>query len=173
MLKSRDITLQTTVCLLKCMVFPVVMYGCENWTIKKAELMIKKNWCFWAVVLEKTLESPVDSKEIKSVNSKGNQSWIFIRRTDAEVPILWPPDNKELIHWKRTWCWERLKAGGVGDFRWWDGWMASPTHWTCIWESSRNWWWKEKPGMLHSMQSQSRTQLSNWTELIIYGGSHK
>ena len=76
------------------MVFPVVMYGCEGWTIKKAE--VPKNWYFWTVVLEKTLESPLDCKESKPVNPKGNQSWIFIGRTDteAEVPVLWPPDAK-------------------------------------------------------------------------------
>ena len=72
------------------MVFPVVMYGCESWTIKKAE---QKNWCFWTVVLEKTLESPLDSKEIQPVHSKGDQSWVFIGRTyvEVETPILWPP----------------------------------------------------------------------------------
>ena len=94
-LKSRDITLPTKVCLVKAMVFPVVMYGCESWTIKK-------NWCFWIVVLEKILESPLDCKEIKPVNPKGNQSWIFIGRTDAEAetPILWPPDMKNWLIWK-------------------------------------------------------------------------
>ena len=90
--KSRDITLPTKVCLVKAMVFPVVMYGCESWTIKKAE-----HWridAFWTVVLENTLESPLDCKEIKPVNPEGNQSWIFIGRTDAEAetPVLWPPD---------------------------------------------------------------------------------
>ena len=79
-LKSRDITLPTKVCIDKAMVFPVVMYGCEIWTIKKA---VSKNWCFWRTVLEKTLESPLASKVIKPVNSKGIQPWIFIRRTDA------------------------------------------------------------------------------------------
>ena len=94
-LKSRDITLPTKVCLVKAMVFPVVMYGCESWTIKK-------NWCFWIVVLEKILESPLDCKEIQSVHPKGNQSWIFIGRTDAEAetPILWPPDMKNWLIWK-------------------------------------------------------------------------
>ena len=72
----------------KAMVFPVVVYGCESWTIKKAE----QNWCFWTLVLEKTLESPLDCKEIKPVNPKGNEHWIFTGRTDteAEVLILWP-----------------------------------------------------------------------------------
>ena len=83
-----------------------------------------KNWCFWTVVLEKTLESPLDCKEIKPVNPKGNESWIFIGRTDvkAEAPTLWPPDGKELTHWKRPWCWETLKAGGERDDRGWDRW---------------------------------------------------
>ena len=93
-LESRDITLLTKVCIVKAVIFPVVMYRCESWTRKKAELL--KNWCFWTMVLEKTLESPLDSKEIKPVNSKGNQPWLFIRRTDAEAEalILWPLDVK-------------------------------------------------------------------------------
>ena len=91
-LKSRDITLPAKVHLVKAMVFPVVMCGCENWTKSWA----LKNWCFWTVVLEKTLESPLDCKEIQPVHPKGNQSWIFIGRTDAaaETPVLWPPDAK-------------------------------------------------------------------------------
>ena len=88
-LKSRDIILPTKVRLVKAMVSPVVMYGCESWTIKKAE-----HWCFCTVVLEKTLESPLECKKNKPVNPKGNQSWIFIGRTDAEAPTLWPPDAK-------------------------------------------------------------------------------
>ena len=94
-LKNRNITLLMQVHVVKAMVFPVVMYGCENWTIKKAE-------CFWTVVLEKTLESPLDCKEIKPVNPKGNQYWIFIGRTDSEdeTPILWPPDAKNWLIWK-------------------------------------------------------------------------
>ena len=93
-LKNRDITLPTKVHLVKAMVFPLVMYGCESWTIKKAEL-----WSIWTVVLEKTLESPLAWKEIKPVNPKDNPSWIFIGRTDtaAEAPILWPPDTKSQI----------------------------------------------------------------------------
>ena len=91
-LKSRDITLPTKVHIIKAMVFPVVMYGCESWTIKKAEC--QRIQCLWTVVLEKTLESPLDYKEIKPVNPKGDQSWIFIGRTDAETeaPVLWPTD---------------------------------------------------------------------------------
>ena len=92
-LKSRDITLSTKVCLVKAMVFPLVMYGCESWTIKKAESRRIDVFELW---LEKTLESPLDFKEIKPVHPKGDQSWVFIERTDAEAeaPILWPPDVK-------------------------------------------------------------------------------
>ena len=113
-----------------------------------------QNWCFWTVVLEKTLESPLDCKEIQLVHPKGDQSWIFIRRTDAEAdtPILWLPD--ELTHLKRPWCWERLKAGREGDDRGWDGWMASPIQWTWIWASSGSWRWTGKPGVLQSLGSQ-------------------
>ena len=107
------------------------------WELNHKKSWAPKNWCFflkkilfWTVVLEKTLESPLDSKEIKPVNSKGNQSWIFIGRTDVEAEA--PASGcEELIHWKRLWCWGRLKAGGEGDDRGWDGWMASLTQW--IW----------------------------------------
>ena len=99
-LKSRNITLPTKVRLEKAMVFLVVMYGCESWTRNKT--WAPKNWCFWTVVLEKTLESPLDCKEIQQVHSKGDQSWVFIGRTDveAEIPILWPPDVKSWLIWK-------------------------------------------------------------------------
>ena len=87
--KSRDITLPTKVCLVKAMVFPIVMYGCESWTIKEAERRE-----LLTVVLEKTLESPLECKEIQPVHPEEDQSWLFIGRTDveAETPILWPPD---------------------------------------------------------------------------------
>ena len=78
------------------------------------------------MVLEKTLESPLDSKEIKPVNPKGNQPWIFIGRTnaEAEAPVLWPPDAKSWLHWKSPWRWERLRAGGEGGDRGYDGWVV-------------------------------------------------
>ena len=89
--KSRDITLPTKVRLVKAMAFPVVMYGCESWTVRKAE---RRRIDAFELVLEKTLASPLDCKEIQPVPSKGDQSWVFIGRTDveAETPILWPPD---------------------------------------------------------------------------------
>ena len=94
-LKSWDITLLTKAHIVKATVFPVVMYGCESWILKKG--WAPKNWSFQIVVLEKTLESPLDSKEIKPVNPKGNQPWIVIGRTDAEAPILWPPEAKRWL----------------------------------------------------------------------------
>ena len=126
-------------------------------------------WRFWTVVLEKTLESPLDCKEIQPVNPKENQSWIFIGRIDAEAetPILWPPHVGELTHLKRPWFWERLRAGGEEDDRGWDGWMASPTRCMWVWVNSGSWWWTGRPGVLQLMGSQSWTRLSDWTELYI------
>ena len=107
------------------------------WELDYKESWVLKNWCFSTVVLEKTLESSLDCKDIQPVHPKENQSWVFIGRTDAEAetPILWPPHGKS-SNWKRPWCWEGLGAGGEGDDRGWDGWMASPTRWTWIWVSS-------------------------------------
>ena len=168
------------------------------WELDRKEVWELKDWCFWTVVLEKTLESPLGSKEIKPVNPKGNQSRIFIGKTDAEAeaPILWPPDANNWLIGKdsaaeqdgegngnslqcsclenprdreawwaaqsQTWLtwlsssssWARLKAGGEGDNRGWDGWMASPTQWTWVWASSGSWWWTGKAGVLQFMGSQ-------------------
>ena len=136
------------------------------WELDYKESWVPKNWCFWTVVLEKTLESLLDSKEITPVHPIGNQSWIFIGRTDAEATWC-----KELIHWKKLWCWERLKAGGEGDDdRRWDGWVASPTQWTWVWVNSGSWWWTGRPGVLRFMGSQRVghdwvTEL-NWLEQL-------
>ena len=117
----------------------------ENWTLK--------NWCFWTVVLEKTLESPLDCKEIQPVHPKGNQSWIVIGRTDTGTPIFWPPDAKNWLIWKNPWCWERLKAGGGGDNRGWDG---CKHHWHNGhgFEQAPVIGDGRKPGVLQSMGSQ-------------------
>ena len=116
--KSRDITLPTKVRLVKAMVFPVVTYGHESWDHK--ESWVLKNWRFLTVALEKTLESPLDSKEIKPINFKGNQSWIFIGRTDAkaETPILWSPDEKNWLIGKYQWAgkdWRQEEKGMTED----------------------------------------------------------
>ena len=126
--------LPTKVCLVKAMVFSVIMYRYESWTIKKAEhgrTDAFKLWC-WRRVL-----SHLNYKEIKPVNPKRNQSWIFFGRTvaEAEAPIIWPPNAKSQLTGK-DWCWERLRAGGGGDDRKWDGWMASMTWWTWVWGDS-------------------------------------
>ena len=123
-----------------------------------------KNWCFWTVVLEKTLESPLDCKEIQPVNPK----WILNIHL-KEWCWSWNSNTlatwcKELTQWERPWWWERLKAGREGDDRGWDGWMASLMLWAWFWVSSRSWWWAGKLGVLHSMGSQSRTRLSDWVE---------
>ena len=141
------------------------MYGCESWTMKKAEcqrLMLSNCGA------EMSLESPLNSKEIKPVNPKGNQPWIFIHwkdwcwRWSSNTLATW---WKELTHWKRPWCWERLKAQGGGDDRGGDGWMASPNEWTWVWASFGSWWWTGNPGVLQSMGLQ-RVDLSaelDWT----------
>ena len=126
------------------------------WELDHEESWATKNWCFWTVVLEKTLERPLDCTEIEPVIPKENQSWVFIGRIDAEVeaPILWPPDAKSCLIGKRPWCRERLKAGREGDDRGWDDWMTSLTWWTWVWASSRRWWRTGKAGVLQFMGSQ-------------------
>ena len=96
-IKSRDITLPTKVCIVKAMFFLVIMYRFKSWTNKEG--WTPKNWCFWTVVLEKTLESPLDCKEIQPVHSKGDQPWVFFERNDAkaETPVLWPPYAKSWL----------------------------------------------------------------------------
>ena len=108
------------------------------WELNHKEGWMLKNWCFWTVVLEKTLQSPLDCKEIKPVSPKGNQPWTFIGRTDADVedPKLWPSDVKNcLTHWKRPWGWEKLRARGGGN-RGWNGSMASVTQGIRVWANS-------------------------------------
>ena len=118
--KSGDIALPTQFCLVKAIIFPVVMYECESWVIKKAEHQRIDAFELWTVVLEKTLESPLDSKEIQPISPKGNQSWIFIGRTDAEAETLklWAPVVKNWLIWKepnswKDWRWE--EKGSIED----------------------------------------------------------
>ena len=135
------------------------------WVLNYKDSWVLKNWCFWTVVLEKTLESPLDCKEIQPVHPKGNQSWLFMGRTDAEAETLirWPPDAKNWLIWKdpdagKDSRWE----GGVVDDRGWNGWMASQTWWTWVWLNYGSCWWIGMTVMLQSMGSQ---WLSNWNEL--------
>ena len=145
-----------------------------TWELDHKESWELKNWCFWTVVLQKILESLLDCKEIKPVNPKGNQSWIFIGRTaaDAETPILCPPDVKNWLIGKDPNA-GKTEAGGEGVNRGCDGWMASATQWTWVWVNSGGWWWTGKPGVLQFMGSQRIghnwvTEL-NWTKLNYLG----
>ena len=163
--KSRDITLPTKVRLVKAMVFPVVMYGCESWIVNR----VPKNWCFWTVVLEKSLESPLDCKEIPPVHSEGDQPWDFFGRNDAkaDAPVLWPPHEKSWLIGKDSDAgrdWGQEEKGTTEDE------MAGWHHWLYGHESvnSGRWWWTGRPGVLRFMGSQRvghdwATEL-NWTK---------
>jgi len=141
--------LPTKACMVT-VVSPVITYGCESWTVKEAEC--QKNWWLRAVVLQKTPECPLYSKEIKPVNIKGDQLWTLVGRTAAEAwsSSILATKCEELIHWKSLWCWERLRAEEEG-IRGWDGWMASLTQWIWVWVNSGSWWWTGRPGVLRFM----------------------
>ena len=139
------------------------------WQLNCEESWGLKNWCLWTAVLEKTLESPVDCKEIQPVHSRGDQSWVFFGRNDAkaETPVLWPPHAKSWLIGKDPVAgrdWGKEEKGTTG----WDGWMASPTWQTWVWVNSRSWWWTGRPGMLWFMELQrvghNWVAELNWTE---------
>ena len=167
-LKITDITLPTEVCLVKAMVLPVVMYGCESWTIKKAEhwrIDAFELWCsriFWeSFGLQGDPTSPPQRRSVLSVHWK---DWYWSWNSN-----ILATGCKELTPWKRPWCLKRLKTGGKGDSRGWDDWMASQTQCTWVWVNSGSWWWAERPGVLQSMGSQRvrddwETGL-NWTDI--------
>ena len=168
-LRSRDIALPTKVRLVKAMVFPVVMYGCESWTVKKAErqrIDAFELWC-WRGLLRvpwtaRRSNQSVLKRPVLGVHWK-DWCWGWNSNTLAT-------SCEELTHWKRRWCWEGLRAGGEGDNRGWNGWMASPTQctWICVYSGS--WWWTMRPGVLQSMGSQRVGH--NWvTELNWTSGS--
>ena len=168
--KSRDITLPTKVRLVKAMVFPVVMCGCESWTVKKAErrrIDAFELWCW-----RRLLRVPWTARRSNHSILKGGCSvlgvhWkVWCWSWNSSTLASW---CKELTHLQRPWRWEGLGAGGEGDDRGWDGWMASLTQWTWVWVNSGSWWWTGRPGMLQTIGSQSRTRLSDWTKLnIVY-----
>ena len=149
------------------MVFPLVMYGCENWTIKKAErrrIDAFELWC-WRRLLRVPWTARRSNQSIlrRSVLAVHWKDWYW--NWNANSLATW---CEELTHWKRPCCWERLMTGGEGDDREWDGWMASPTQWTWVWVDSGNWWWTGRPGMLWFMGLQRvghdwATEL-NWSQ---------
>ena len=121
------------------------------WELDYKESWAQKNWCFWTVVLEKTLESPLDCKEIrpvlKEISPGGSLEGLMLKlKLQYFGHLMWRADSFE-----RPWCWERLRAGGEGDDRGWDGWMASPTRWTWVWVNSGSWWWTGRPSVLWFM----------------------
>ena len=140
------------------------MYGCESWTIKKSE-----SWRFNAFELccwRRLLRVPWTARRsnqftLKEISPEYSLERLMLK---LKLSILWLPDAKKLTHWKRPWCWEWLKVGGEGNDRGWDVWMISLTQWTWVWVSSRSWWWTGKPGVLQSMELQSRTWLNDWSE---------
>ena len=151
-LKSRDITLPTRICLVKAMVFPVVIYGHESWTVKKAEhrrIDAFELWC-WRRLLRVPWTARRSNQSILKEISPGRS----LEGLTLKLKLQYF-GHLMLTHLKRPWCWEGLEAGGEGDDRGWDGWVASPTRWAWVWVNSGSWWWTGRPGMLMSMGSQT------------------
>ena len=142
------------VCLVKVIVFPVVTYRCESWTIKKAECQrvdAFELWCWRRLLRVPWTARRSNQSFLKEISPEYSLVGLILKlKLQYFGHLIW-----RMTHWKRPWCWERLKAGGEGNDRRWDGWMASPTWWTWVWVSSRSSWWTGKPGMLQSMGSQS------------------
>ena len=145
-LESRNITLSTKVCLVKAMVFPVVLYKCESWTIKKAEhrrIDAFELWCWRRLLRVPWMARRSNQSILKEISPEYHwKDWCW--SWSSYTLVTW---GEELTHWKRVQCWERLKAGEEGNDRGWDSWMASPTPWTWVWASSRRWWRTGKPGV--------------------------
>ena len=165
--KSRDITLPTKVRLVKVMVFPVVMYRCESWTVKKAEcrrIDAFELWC-WRRLLRVPWTARRSNQSILNISPGCSLEGMMIKlKLQYFGQLIWRVDSLE-----KTWCWEGLGAGGEGDDRGWDGWMASLSRWSWVWVNSGSWWWTGRPGVLRFMGSQRvghdwATEL-NWTEL--------
>ena len=168
-LKSRDITLSTKVHLVKAIVFPVVMFRCESWTIKRAELQridAFELWC-WRRLLRVPWTARGSNQSILKEISPGCSLEGLMLELKLQYFDTW---LEEPTHWKRPWCWEGLGAGGEGDDRGWDGWMASSTRWTWVWVDSGSWWWTGRPGVLRFMGSQRIGH--DWATELNWTGSH-
>ena len=170
-LKSRDITLPTNVCLVKATVFPVVMYGCESWTINKAEhqrINAFELWCWKRFLRVPWTARRSNQSILEDISLECSLEGLMLNWNSNSLSI-W---CEELTHWKRPWCWERLKMGGEGNDRRWDGRMASSTQWTWVWVNSRSWCWTGSPDVLQSVESQRVghdwvTKL-NWDLLTVF-----
>ena len=152
-LKSRDITLTTKVCLVKAMVFPVVTYRCESWSIKKAECQRTdafELWCWRRLLRVPWRAWRWNLLILKEINPEYSLGWTDAK---AEAPIIWPPDAKSWLTGK-DWCWERLRAEGEGGDKGWDGWMALQLKCAWIWANSGRQRRTEEPGVLQSMELQ-------------------
>ena len=150
-LKSRDITLSTKVHLVKAMFFPVVMYGCESWTIKKAEhkrIDAFELWCWRRLLRVPWTARRSNQSNLKEISPGCSLEGMMVKLKLQCLATSW----EELTHWKRLWRWEGLGAGGKGDDRGWDGWMASLTRWTWFWVNSGSWWWTGRPCLLQFMR---------------------
>ena len=162
--KSRDITLPTKVHLVKSMLFPVVMYGCESWTIKKAECQRTdafEMWC-WRLLRVSWTARRSNQSILKVISPECSLEGLMLKlKLQYFVHLMQRAD-----YLKSPWCWERLRAGGEGDDRGWDCWMASLTQWTWVWASSGSWWWTGNTGMaaVHGA-AKNLSWLSDWTEL--------
>ena len=164
-LKNRDITLPTKVRLVKAIVFPEVMYGCESWTIKKAEhrrIDAFELWCWRRLLRVPWTARRSNQSILKEVSPEYSLERLMLKLNSNSL-ATW---CEEQIHLNRPWCWERLKAGGEGDYREWDRWMASMSQWTWVWVNADCWWWTGRPGRaaVHGV-TKSQTRLSNWIEL--------
>ena len=143
------------------------------WELDYQESWVSKNGCFWTVVLEKTLETPLDCKGIQPVHPRGDQSWVMVGRMMLKLKLQYFSHlMRRADSFEKTLMLERLSAGGEGDSRGWDGWMASPTQWTCIWVDSTSWWWTGRPGLLWFSGSQrighDWAAEINWTECLSF-----
>ena len=148
--KSRDITLLCKIRLVKAMVFPVVMYGCQSWTVKKAGCRRTDAFELWC--WRRLLRVPWTASRSKQSILKEISPGISLEGMMLKLKLQYS-SCEELTHWKRLWCWEGLAVGGEGDDRGWDGWMASLTRWTWVWVNSGSWWCTGRPGMLWFMAS--------------------
>ena len=147
--------------LVKAMVFPVVMYGCESWTIKKAghwRIDAFELWCWRRLLRIPWTARRPNQSILKEISPEYSLEELMLKLKLQYFGHL----MQRAAHLKRPWCWERLKAGGEGDDRGWDGWMVSLNQWTWVWVSSGSWWWIGKPGV-HGV-TKSRTLLSDWTD---------